>query len=79
MSEYHFIYKDVEGSSTEWDDIQRKLGNLPPKPPAFKPDPFSPAEEDVDPERDPAFQQYKMNRLLLMNNSRTHFWTGFCA
>ncbi|KAK9062889.1 hypothetical protein SSX86_020079 [Deinandra increscens subsp. villosa] len=46
MGDYHFVYKDVEGSSTQWDDIQRKLGNLPPKPPAFKPDPFTPAEDE---------------------------------
>ncbi|CAK9186969.1 unnamed protein product [Ilex paraguariensis] len=45
MADYHFVYKDVEGASTQWDDIQRKLGNLPPKPPAFKPPPFAPAEE----------------------------------
>lgn len=29
----NFVYKDAEGTSTEWDDIQRKLGNLPEKPP----------------------------------------------
>lgn len=45
MADYHFVYKDVEGASTQWDDIQRKLGNLPPKPPAFKPPPFTPAED----------------------------------
>nr|DAD48434.1 TPA_asm: hypothetical protein HUJ06_018371 [Nelumbo nucifera] len=28
MVDYHFVYKDVEGASTQWDDdIQRKLGN----------------------------------------------------
>ncbi|KAI7984901.1 hypothetical protein LOK49_LG14G00629 [Camellia lanceoleosa] len=37
MANYHFMYKDVEGASTQWDDIQKKLGNLPPKPPSFKP------------------------------------------
>ncbi|XP_009621807.1 uncharacterized protein [Nicotiana tomentosiformis] len=42
MGDYHFMYKDVEGASTQWDDIQRKLGNLPPKPPAFKRPPFTP-------------------------------------
>lgn len=40
------MYKDVEGKSTQWDDIQRKLGNLPEKPPAFKPPSFTPAEEE---------------------------------
>ncbi|EEF50942.1 phosducin-like protein 3 [Ricinus communis] len=46
MGDYHFIYKDVEGASTQWDDIQRKLGNLPEKPPAFKPPPFTPAPDE---------------------------------
>lgn len=46
MADYHFVYKDVEGASTQWDDIQRKLGNLPPKAPVFKPDPFTPAEDE---------------------------------
>ncbi|KAL9454329.1 hypothetical protein AB3S75_009837 [Citrus x aurantiifolia] len=50
MADYHFVYKDVEGASTQWDDIQRKLGNLPPKPPAFKPPAFEPA---VDPDSVP--------------------------
>ncbi|KAJ4834304.1 hypothetical protein Tsubulata_034317 [Turnera subulata] len=45
MADYHFVYKDVEGASTQWDDIQRKLGNLPEKPPAFKPPPFTPAPD----------------------------------
>ncbi|KAG9158962.1 hypothetical protein Leryth_013338 [Lithospermum erythrorhizon] len=50
MADYHFVYKDVEGASTQWDDIQRKLGNLPEKPPAFKPPPFIPAgDEDSNP------------------------------
>lgn len=42
---YHFVYKDLDGASTQWDDIQRKLGNLPPKPPAFKPAPFAPSDD----------------------------------
>ncbi|KAJ0977897.1 hypothetical protein J5N97_013371 [Dioscorea zingiberensis] len=42
MADYHFVYKDVEGASTQWDDIQRRLGNLPPKPAPFKPAPFLP-------------------------------------
>nr|CAD1823859.1 unnamed protein product [Ananas comosus var. bracteatus] len=31
--------------STQWDDIQRRLGNLPPKPAPFKPPPFVPADD----------------------------------
>ncbi|KAH6790995.1 Thioredoxin superfamily protein [Perilla frutescens var. frutescens] len=46
MADYHFVYKDLEGASTQWDDIQAKLGNLPPKKPAFKPPSFSPAEDN---------------------------------
>lgn len=45
MADYHFVYKDVEGASTQWDDIQRRLGNLPPKPEPFKPPPFVPADD----------------------------------
>ncbi|CAN4118427.1 unnamed protein product [Withania somnifera] len=52
MGDYHFVYKDVEGASTQWDDIQRKLGNLPPKPPVFKPDPFTPAEDEGSKSKD---------------------------
>lgn len=45
MADYHFVYKDLEGASTQWDDIQRKLGNLPPKPAPFKPPAFTPADD----------------------------------
>ena len=45
-ADLHFVYKDVEGVSNQWDDIQRKLRNLPPKPSAFKPDPFTSAEDE---------------------------------
>ncbi|CAH1422301.1 unnamed protein product [Lactuca virosa] len=45
-ADLHFVYKDVEGASNQWDDIQRKLRNLPPKPTAFKPDHFTPAEDE---------------------------------
>ncbi|KAF3788571.1 Phosducin-like protein 3 [Nymphaea thermarum] len=46
MGDYHFVYKDVEGTSTEWDDLQRKFGNLPPKPAPFKPPAWAPDDED---------------------------------
>ncbi|XP_057766956.1 uncharacterized protein LOC130987432 [Salvia miltiorrhiza] len=46
MADYHFVYKDLEGASTQWDDIQRKLGNLPEKAPVFKPPSFTPAEDE---------------------------------
>ncbi|KAI3847307.1 hypothetical protein MKW98_022440, partial [Papaver atlanticum] len=32
MGDYHFIYKDVEGRTTQWDDIQTKLEDESSKP-----------------------------------------------
>ncbi|GMQ07879.1 hypothetical protein CsSME_00051881 [Camellia sinensis var. sinensis] len=54
MANYHFVYKDVEGASTQGDDIQRKLENLPPKPSAFKPPSFKPAEDEDSKHKDKA-------------------------
>ncbi|KAI8032394.1 hypothetical protein LOK49_LG01G01041 [Camellia lanceoleosa] len=54
MANYHFVYKDVEGVSTQWDDIQRKLGNLPLKPPAFKPPSFTPTDDEDSKHKDKA-------------------------
>lgn len=34
-----------EGQTTQWEDIQRKMGNLPPKEPIPKADPWAPEEE----------------------------------
>lgn len=31
MTEYHTVYKDAEGTTTEWEDLQAKYGNLPQK------------------------------------------------
>ncbi|KAK7294672.1 hypothetical protein RJT34_17562 [Clitoria ternatea] len=59
MADYHFVYKDVDGASTQWDDIQRKLGNLPPKPPAFKPPPFTPATDPDSQPKDTAWLDSK--------------------
>uniref|UniRef100_A0A5B7C1D1 Putative phosducin-like protein 3 n=1 Tax=Davidia involucrata TaxID=16924 RepID=A0A5B7C1D1_DAVIN len=64
MADYHFVYKDVEGASTQWDDIQRKLGNLPPKPPPFKPPPFTPAEDEDSKPRDKAWIDDKTEEEL---------------
>ncbi|KAK1423243.1 hypothetical protein QVD17_18540 [Tagetes erecta] len=64
MADYHFVYKDVEGSSTQWDDIQRKLGNLPPKPPAFKPDPFTPKEDEQSKPKDKNWIDHKTEEEL---------------
>ncbi|KAL4857547.1 Phosducin-like protein 3 [Chlorella vulgaris] len=46
MADYHSVYKGPEGESTKWDDIQRKLGNLPEKEPVWKPDAYQPEEEE---------------------------------
>jgi len=45
MGDYHTTYKAVEGTTTEWDDLQRKYGNLPPKAPVWKPEKWTSAEE----------------------------------
>ncbi|KAF3537885.1 hypothetical protein F2Q69_00018798 [Brassica cretica] len=52
MADYHFVYKDVEGMSTQWDDIQRKLGNLPAKAPAFKPPSYTPEQDESSAPKD---------------------------
>ena len=31
MTDYHTTYKGPEGETTQWDDIQAKLGNKPAK------------------------------------------------
>ncbi|KAL7165850.1 hypothetical protein ACSBR2_036671 [Camellia fascicularis] len=54
MANYHFVDKDVKGASNQWDDIQRKLGNLPLKPPAFKPPSFKVAEDEDSKHKDKA-------------------------
>lgn len=64
MGDYHFVYKDVEGASTQWDDIQRKLGNLPEKPPAFKPPPFTPASDQDYIPKDKSFIDSKTEEEL---------------
>eukprot|EP00891_Asterochloris_glomerata_P001654 jgi/Astpho2/1654/e_gw1.00032.114.1_t len=42
MADDHTVYKGPEGRTTQWEDIQRKMGNLPPKEPPSKPDPWTP-------------------------------------
>ncbi|KAL7153243.1 hypothetical protein ABFS83_04G153800 [Erythranthe nasuta] len=64
MADYHFIYKDLEGSSTQWDDIQTKLGNLPAKPPPFKPAPFAPAEDQDSKPKDKSWIDSKTEEEL---------------
>ena len=64
MADYHFVYKDVEGASTQWDDIQRKLENLPPKAPVFKPDPFTPAEDEDSRPKDKNWIDHKTEEEL---------------
>lgn len=58
------MYKDVEGASTQWDDIQRKFGNLPPKPPAFKPPPFTPAPDESSIPKDKSWIDEKTEEEL---------------
>lgn len=64
MADYHFVYKDVEGASTQWDDIQRKLGNLPPKPAPFKPPAFTPAPDEASLPKDKSWIDEKTEDQL---------------
>ncbi|KAF9678677.1 hypothetical protein SADUNF_Sadunf07G0059900 [Salix dunnii] len=36
MGDYHYVYRDVEGASIEWENFENCL----PKQPAFKPSTF---------------------------------------
>lgn len=64
MGDYHFVYKDVEGASTQWDDIQAKLGNLPPKPAPFKPPAFTPAQDEASVSKDKSWIDQKTEEEL---------------
>jgi hypothetical protein len=68
MADYHFVCKDVEGASTQWDDLQRKFGNLPPKPPAFKPPPFTPAPGESSIPKDKSWIIEKIEEELECND-----------
>ena len=46
MADYHTVYTGQEGETTEWEDLQRKHGNLPPKEPAWKPEAYAPNADD---------------------------------
>lgn len=46
MGDYHNVYKAPDGETTQWDDIQRKMGNLPAKEPVVKADSWK-AEPDT--------------------------------
>ena len=37
MADYHTVYKGPEGQTTQWEDIQVKLGNMTPRAPKHKP------------------------------------------
>jgi hypothetical protein len=41
----HSVYRNAKREETEWDAAQRRLGNLPPLPPEFEPEAWSPAAE----------------------------------
>lgn len=41
----HHVYQTPEGEDTEWDIIQRRLGNYAPKEPKWTPDAFQPEAE----------------------------------
>lgn len=42
----HTVYRGPEGETTEWEDLQVKLGNFAPRPKPPKPPPFAPCADD---------------------------------
>lgn len=42
------MYRGPEGETTEWGDIQRRIGNFAPLPEVLKPAPWRPSEEEED-------------------------------
>ncbi|KAF8060532.1 Pdcl3 [Scenedesmus sp. PABB004] len=45
----HTLYKGPEGETTQWEDIQVRLGNMAPRPKPWKPEKYAaPAEEARD-------------------------------
>lgn len=47
MADYHHVYERAEKEETEWDEIQRKLGNLPARDKKTPPPKFEPERERV--------------------------------
>mmetsp|Transcript_6488 Transcript_6488/g.24106 ORF Transcript_6488/g.24106 Transcript_6488/m.24106 type:complete len:264 (+) Transcript_6488:119-910(+) len=45
MGDYHATYQYHEREGTQWEDIQRKFGNLPPLPPKHVPPSWEPKDE----------------------------------
>lgn len=46
MADYHTVYKEPEGTTTEWEDLQVKYGNLEARPKPEKTKAWEPAEEE---------------------------------
>lgn len=42
MADYHTTYEGLEGQTTQWEDIQVKLGNMAPRPKPEKPAAWEP-------------------------------------
>ena len=42
MGDYHTTYKRAEGESTQWEDAQRRLGNMAPAEEVWKPEAWAP-------------------------------------
>lgn len=47
----HTVYRNAHRETTQWDDAQRKLGNLPPLPPEEKPEKYAPEREPTTADR----------------------------
>ena len=45
MGDNHTTYERLEGTTTQWEDLQRKRGNMAPAEAVWTPDAFAPAPE----------------------------------
>lgn len=45
MADYHTVYKDLPGTTTEWEDLQVKYGNFKPREKPEKPERWAPKED----------------------------------
>ena len=48
MADFNSTYKYEEKEDTEWDILQRKHGNLPPREPQHRPAPWAPREDEAE-------------------------------
>jgi hypothetical protein len=61
MADYHTTYKGPEGQTTQWEDIQVKLGNMAPREPKYK---ASAYEGEAEVAKDSSWLQQQEQEVL---------------